>query len=77
MGDHESYSKANRKRPKMRVVDVRVRRAENGGYIVTCNKEPVTDSYGGGSMMGGYESKDYTFGTSTAMATFVKSELHG
>ena len=74
--DHESASKMMEPKPaskgkgKMKLDDIRIRPAANGGFIATCSR-----TSGGGDMPGKYESKDYAFADKATLDTFLVKEL--
>ena len=77
-GDEESASRMMEEEPAEVpvkggwVVDnVTVRKAKNGGWIVTCSRHQDTNKP---NTPGRYESNDYTFATLAEAVPFIESE---
>lgn len=78
-GGEESASRMMEEEPAaqpdkggMVVDNVSIRRAKNGGWIVTCLKHEANPS---GNMPGRYESNDYTFATLAEAVPFIEQEF--
>ena len=59
--------------PAMDVESVQIRKAANGGFIVTCNKSSPKR----GNSVGDYSSKDYAFMDLGEAMSFVQTEFGG
>lgn len=75
--DHESASKMSEMSEPaaaagMKVDNVTVRQAKNGGYIVTCNKSEIKPK---SDAPGRYESNDYAFSTLQEAIDFLAREF--
>lgn len=78
-GDQESASKMMEEEPAapptqggMVVDNVSIKRAKNGGWIVSCSKHEANPS---GDRPARYESDDYTFASLAEAAPFIEQEF--
>lgn len=84
--DHESYSRMESEEMAPKAADeagwevdrVELRRTENGGIIVTCNKSKKLQGKDRQMGMGrDYQSKDYSFQGVDEALEFARGELNG